>query len=179
MEELKKDIVMKNLILKSFIKLSSGEREIVRTLRNDILVRKSCYSDHFISAKEHINFIKKLKVDNQNFYWLVKKGSNYIGVISLNKVDFENRNAYLGIYSNPELKGMGCLLINCLKEITFNMLHLHTLKLEVIKDNKKAISLYRKSGFQKKGELKDFILKNGKYKNVILMEMINKDENRN
>jgi len=121
----------------------------------------------------------KLKEESRNFYWLVKNKDEYIGVVCLSKVDFKNKNSYFGIYSNPQLKSVGSLLIKCLEIIAFDIACLHTLKLEVIEDNEKALNFYRKSGFKKEGKLEDYVFKNGKYENVIIMGLINKNESKN
>lgn len=179
MKDLKENITIRNKILKNFVNLDDKEKEIVRSWRNTDSVRIWSLSDHIISIDEHYNFIEKLKEDKHNFYWLVKKKDEYIGVIDLTRVDFNNKNAYLGIYSNPYLKGVGSLLMECLKEVAFNIANLHSLKLEVIEDNEKALNFYKKSGFKKEGELKEFIYKEGKHKSLIIMGMINKNDNKN
>lgn len=170
---LKKNIKIKNFILKNFINLSSQEKKMVLNWRNNENVRKNCFSDRIITYKEHENFIRNLKKDKKNFYFLVVKGKEYIGVISLNKVDFYNKNAYLGIYTNPNLKGVGKYLMECLKEISFKKLNLHTLKLEVLETNKKAIEFYKKNGFKIEGKLKEFVCRNGGWIDVFIMGIIN------
>jgi UDP-4-amino-4,6-dideoxy-N-acetyl-beta-L-altrosamine N-acetyltransferase len=179
LKNLKKNITIGNIILKNFINLSEQEKEIVRNWRNADTVRSWSLTGHIISINEHHDFIEKLKEDNHNFYWLVKNADKYLGVIDLIQVDFNNKNAYLGIYSNPYLKGAGNLLQECLIKVTFDMACLHTLKLEVIEDNEKALKLFTRFGFEKEGELKDFVFKNGKYKNVIIMGIINKNGSKN
>jgi len=69
--------------------------------------------------------------------------------------------------------------MDCLKMVAFGVAKLHTLKLEVIEDNERALKLYIRSGFKKEGELIDYVFKNGLYKNVILMGMVNNDESTN
>lgn len=179
MDDLRKNITIRDIILKNFINLTVNEKEMVRNWRNNNAIRKWCYFEHIITVEEHYKFLKKLEADNHNFYWLVRNNNDYIGVVCLNRVDFKNRNAYLGIYSNPLIEGVGNSLIDCLKRIAFDIAHLHALKLEVIENNKKAISFFEKSGFKKEGILIDFIYKEGKYKNVIVMGLINKNENKN
>jgi len=180
MIDFKKNFKLKDIMLLSFVNLNDEERSMVRKWRNHDSVKKWTYNDHIITSEEHINYILKLAKDNKNFYWLVAKGKDeYTGVIYLNSVDFKNKNAYLGIYSNPELKGLGNLLMGCLLEVSFKIAGLHTLKLEVMEDNQKALKLYKRFGFEKEGELKDFVFKNGKYKNVIIMGLINKHKKGN
>ncbi len=164
-----------NTLLINFINLSDSEREMVRLWRNNEIIMKWMYQDHLISFEEHANFINKLRDDNNNFYWLVKKTTgDYIGVISLNRIDLRNKNAYFGIYTNPEskLSGAGSLLIKSLKILAFDMVNLHTLKLEVIAGNKRAIDFYEKSGFSEEGRLKEFVLKEGNWQDVIIMGII-------
>lgn len=137
--------------MKNFINLNEQEKEIVRNCRNNDSIREWCYLEHLISVEEHNNFIIRLEEDNRNFYWLVKNKDEYLGVINLTLVDFNNKNAYLGIYSNPHLKGVGSSLMECLKKVAFDVAHLHTLKLEVIEDNKKALNFFKKAGFVNEG----------------------------
>jgi len=118
-----------------------------------------------------------LKSDNRNAYWLVESEGEYKGVVYLSRLDFKNRNGYFGIYSNPDLKGVGNMLEGCLLKVAFDVACLHTLKLEVIKGNERALKLYERFGFKKEGELKDFVYKNGNYNNVFIMGILNKNGN--
>jgi UDP-4-amino-4,6-dideoxy-N-acetyl-beta-L-altrosamine N-acetyltransferase len=178
---LKENFYLNDWELLNFVNLTDIEKEIVRKWRNHEDVREWMYSDHIITHKEHVEFIQKLQKDNQNLYWLAKsKEEQYIGVIYLNRVDYKNKNAYLGIYINPDRKtsGTGSLLIDCLKKIAFDIQRLHTLKLEVIETNERAISFYEKNGFSEEGKLREVIFKDDKWCDVIIMGMINKDISR-
>lgn len=174
------DFEFDDSIIKNFVNLTQKEKKMVRKWRNSDNVRKWMYSDHIISHKEHYEFIETLKTDNKNFYWLVKnkKNENHVGVIYLNRVDFKNKNTYLGIYSNPDSKqkGVGSLLIEALKKIAFDIAKLHTLKLEVVDFNDRAISFYKNMGFTEEGRLKEFVFKDGKWHDVIIMGIINKNK---
>jgi UDP-4-amino-4,6-dideoxy-N-acetyl-beta-L-altrosamine N-acetyltransferase len=181
MKGLKSDLKFGNIVLKNFVNLTLSEKMLVLKWRNSQSVRKWCYSRHIISKEEHLQFIKNLKKDNKNFYWLVECDFNlsdkqYIGVISLNKVDFINKHAYLGIYSNPQLKGIGKILMEALKKIAFDIMKLHTLKLEVLETNKHAIEFYKKHGFKKEGKLKEFVYKDRKWIDVIVMGIIKNEK---
>jgi len=176
MLDLKENFAFNGILLKSFTNVSTEETEVIRECRNDERVRKWMYSDEIISQEEHFSFIENLKKDNKNFYWVVYKDEKFIGVISLNNINYKNKNAYLSIYSNPfcELKNKGNLLINCLKRLAFDIFELHSLKLEVIENNKKGIEFYKNIGFEEEGELKEFVFKDDKWINVIVMGIINR-----
>lgn len=159
----------------NFIELSNDERRMVLDWRNHDNIRKWMYSDNIITEEEHLSFIDKLVTDNSRFYWIVKSKDEYFGTISFSKIDFKNKHAYLGIYSNPynTIKNKGHSLIQCIKKLAFEIADIHTLKLEVIENNEKAIQFYRKSGFNEEGRLKEFVFKDGKWHDVIIMGIIN------
>ena len=168
---------LNNLMLLNFIYLSEEEKEMIRNWRNNEKIRKWMYTDYIITIGEHHKFLENLKRDNKKYYWLVKNKKNeYLGTICFNKVDFKNKNGYFGIYSNPESKinGVGLLLDKLVIKIAFEIIKLHTLKLEVIEDNKQVIILHRMIGFQEEGRLKEFVFKDNKWKDVIIMGIINK-----
>lgn len=172
LEKLKGNIDFGDVILKNFINLTENEMRMVLEWRNNASVRKWMYQDHNISLEEHCDFTGKLKQSINNYYWVVKnKHGEYFGTIYFNKINFKNKNAYIGIYSNPysNLKNKGHLLMKFLKKLAFEIVNLHTLKLEVVEHNERAINFYKKSGFNEEGKLKDFIFKDGKWHDIIVM----------
>ncbi len=175
---LKSDFELGGFKIVNFVNLTFEEKEIVRNCRNNENIRKMMFSDSIISSEEHSNFINKLRKDNNNFYWIVKKGNEFIGTISMNRVDMINKNAYIGIYTNPDYKlpGAGSILIKCLKKLAFGEANLHTLKLEVIDKNERAINFYKKSGFIDEGRLKEIVFRENRWYDVIIMGTMNREE---
>ena len=167
-----KNITLRGYSLMNFAGLAARERALVLKWRNDGQIRKWMYSGRAITAAEHGKFVRGLKKDAKNYYWLVtSRRDGHIGVIYLNKVDLQNKNAYLGIYANPdsEVKGRGSILMKCVLAAAFDKLRLHTVKLEVLEHNARALGFYKKSGFTEEGRLKEFVLKNGRRYDVIVM----------
>jgi len=179
-KDFSKNFNIGNVQLISFLNLTGEEKEMVRRWRNNAVISQWMYQDHRISRKEHAAYIKYLATCNDTFCWTVKKKNVYIGVINLKKIDHKNGNAYLGIYANPDIgiAKPGGLLIDCLKNLSFNILKLHTLKLEVLKNNRTAISFYKRSGFVREGMLRQFVMKGGEWHDVIVMGIINDKEGR-
>lgn len=161
----------------NFSNLSEDEKEIVRKWRNHPGIRKWMRTDKIIDSKDHLSFIERLKRDSKNFYWMVKSNNENIGVIYLNNLDSKNRNAVLGVYANPDLKGVGFKLMAALMDLSFGLGCLHSLKLEVREDNRKAINFYLKSGFKQEGLLREVIWHEGKWYNAIIMGVVNEDAN--
>lgn len=171
--DMKKNIDLNGSELINFINLSDKEKEMIRNWRNHENVRNMMYSDHVITIEEHSKFIEGLRDEKKNFYWMIRRNRENIGTISLNRVDFKNNNAYIGIYTNPYLSGMGRPLIECLKKLAFDEIKLHTIKLEVIEDNERAINFYKKAGFKEEGRLKEFVFKTNMWLDVLVMGKIN------
>lgn len=171
MVSLRKNFIFRDVSAINFINLADKEKEITRILRNDKRINNWLFDEHYVSRQEHMDFIEKLKVNNKDFYWLLKRNNAdyYLGVISLSRVYFKNKNAYLGVYANPSFPGAGHMLMNCLKNLAFKVGRLHTLKLETLADNKRAIRFFLKEGFRKEGKLKDFVLKKRTWNDVIVM----------
>ena len=148
-------------MLINFINLTDEEMEMVRSWRNNENVRKWMHANHVISRKEHLDFIERLRGDSKNFYWLLKdRLGKYIGVIYLNKENLESNSAYLGIYKNPNYKshGVGHLLMECLKKLTFDIALIPTLKLEGMNNNKHAVNFFKKQGFKKEAKREEFTI---------------------
>lgn len=158
----------------NFVNLSEEDRENVRRWRNHSDIRKWMFTEHEINVEEHQAFINGLSLRKDRYYWLVKSSNKSIGVISINEINYDNKTAFLGIYANPESdeKSKGHTLIRTLCNIAFTKIGLHTLKLEVISTNKKAISFYERVGFKHEGELREYVLRNKKYENVTIMGIL-------
>lgn len=176
-----KDIKLRYATLINFINLDAKKKEMIRSWRNYKEIRRLMYSRHLISKAEHAGFIEKLKKEKIKFYWLVRINTGeFIGVISLERVDFVNGHCYLGIYTNPFLpvSGKGVILMKCLKDLVFGKARMHTLKLEVVADNQRAIRFYKRSGFKSEGKIKGFVSRGKEWEDVIVMGMFNKTKGR-
>ncbi len=177
MTSLKDNFRLKDFLIVNFINLTTPEKEMVRRWRNYNAIRNYMCQNRLISRKEHLAFIQGLKKDKHNFYWVVKNAcGDYIGTISLNKVDTANKNAFFGIYVNPysPLHSRGMALMRCLRYLSFTKAELHTLNLEVLEDNERAIRFYKKCGFRVQGRLREFIFQKGRWKDILIMGIKNR-----
>ncbi len=171
-DKLRGNIKLKDIELVNLINLSEQEKLEILNWRNNPEIRKWMYNTDIIHEREHLNFIDGLASNNQNFYWLGKDNQgDKLGVINLIRVHLKNRNAYLGIYANLGLKkiGKGKYLMDGLIQLAFEVINLHTLKLEVISTNLNAIKFYSKFGFQEEGLLRDFVFSDNQWQDVIVM----------
>jgi len=153
--------------LVNFIDLSLDEKKMVLKWRNHPSIQKWMFTQEPISLEDHLNYIDSLESREDRTYFLVKKGYKNIGVIDFTNINLKEKIAELGIYTNPDLKGVGILLMTSIIDYAFNTLKVNTLISEVFEDNEPALRLYKKCGFR------EISIKNNNNKNVVYMELEN------
>lgn len=97
-----------------------------------------------------------------------------VGFMGFSNISQVNKNADLFIMIGEDGyrgKGLGEQAMNWLIDYGFQKLKLHKINLGVIKDNKPAVSLYKKLGFAVEGEMKDEVFHDGKYYNFLSMAL--------
>jgi len=153
-------LLIKKINLKNFTSLSNEESIEVLKMRNNKNVRKWMYSTNKIGYREHTKYIKLLKSKKDKIYFLITKYEKNIGIVDFINIKY-NKEAEIGIYSNPDLKGQGNLLMNIILSYGFIILKLKKIKANVLVDNILAINLYERFNFIK-------IRKNN---NILYMEL--------
>lgn len=110
----------------------------------------------------------------------LKESDVIIGLISLISIDSVNRNAELHIMignKNYHNMGIGKKVLSIMLNHAFNNLNLYNVYLKVLETNIRAIHVYEKIGFVKEGILRERVFKNGKYINLIIMSIFDKEFN--
>ncbi len=115
----------------------------------------------------------------QEFHMCIVKLDNdeLIGNIALENIDYKNGSAELGIFIGEESnlsKGYGSEAINLMTNFGFKELRLHTIYLTVFGNNERAKKAYTKCGFTECGRRHEALYRDGKYYDLIYMELINK-----
>ncbi len=103
-----------------------------------------------------------------------KKSKQHIGGISL-EINDENNSAQLGLVIGDKKfwnKGVATESTFAILKIAKHQLKLSKIVLDVFTENISAQKVYEKCGFQKVGESKKYYLKNGKYYDALLYEIL-------
>lgn len=130
--------------LLNFTTLNPTQKEFVLTWRNHPNVRKWMINNNEISLEDHLHFIEMLSSTTEKYYFLVQKEDAYLGVINL--TDITKESAELGIYANPDMRGVGYLLMNALIDCA-STLGISKLIANVFVNNVRARHLYQKFDF--------------------------------
>lgn len=133
---------MSSITLTHFYELSSTQKELVLSWRNHENIRKWMVNSEPIGEEEHLAFIETLQDLSHKLYFLVQyNGENY-GVIYLTDINTHAHSAELGIYANPDLHGVGKILMRVLLDHA-KTLNIVLLIADVFSDNERAKNLYK------------------------------------
>ena len=155
------------------------DAELYTKWLNDYTVSRNLgLCNQMISLDSERKILEKLASEGQNFAIVQIEGDVLIGNISLMDLDHINRKATLGIFIGDEAnrgKGYGLEAVNLILEYGFKTLNLHNIMLLVHSDNEQAISCYKKAGFTVFGCQRESKFKNGKYIDLIYMDILDTD----
>ena len=122
------------------------------------------------------NFITGLSPESDHMLVAEIFSTNYVKIVGvaglhINRNSRQRHSAAVGIFVHTDYqhKGIGKKLMDKLVEIADKWVLLKRIELEVISDNIPAINFYKKYGFKDEGIKKHCVIKDGEYKDVILM----------
>lgn len=135
----------------------------VREIRNEENVRKWMYTGHTIGVDEHICWINRLMQDNKQIVFVVMdEGSNPLGVVSVNAIDYFHKKSDWAYYLTETARGgLGSALEYSFINFIFNGLGMEKLNCEVIEGNDAVVKLHKKFLFQEEGFRRSNIIKDG------------------
>lgn len=127
-------------------------------------------------------WLEKASKDNKNkLFNIVELNNNkLIGTIGLENINSAQRSAELGIFiGDSEFRGSGygTEAIKLLLEYGFKYLNLHSIRLSLISINERAHKCYLKCGFKDVGYNRDRFFVNGKYYDMLHMDILENEFN--
>jgi RimJ/RimL family protein N-acetyltransferase len=106
---------------------------------------------------------------------IVEQTGQYIGNVNLTSIHRVNRSAEFSILVGDRHhwgKGIGQAASRLMLAHAFDDLNLHRVYLSVIKDNHRAIHVYKKVGFSEEGCQRHAIFKDGLYCDLVIMSIL-------
>lgn len=113
---------------------------------------------------------------NQHFAIVDDEYDEYLGTISLKNIDKKNSNAEYAISTRKKSRGTGANMqaTKLIIKYGFNELGLHKIYLNVLSSNERAISFYKKCGFEYEGTFKEYLFIDNKYQDLQWYGLIDK-----
>ena len=134
------------------------------------------------SPKVTKNYLSYLQTQyaQKNFYdWAVvyRETGKMIGTCGYTSFDMMNNSAEVGYVINPDFWGMGIgpEALFAAVEFGFTELDLHRSEVKVISGNTRSENAAKKCGFRFDGELRDYMLIKGKYRNIKIYSILEND----
>jgi UDP-4-amino-4,6-dideoxy-N-acetyl-beta-L-altrosamine N-acetyltransferase len=147
--------------------------------RNDPQILGMLFSHHPLSMQEQREWFAKLPGDSSRVSFIVEmRDGRAVGQGGFAKIDRHSRNAELGIViGERELqgRGLGAEAVRLLMSYGFGELNLHRISLRVLGGNARALHVYRKLGFKDEGVLREAIYKNGAFRDIVLLGLLEKE----
>lgn len=147
---------------------------------NDREISKYIHQSHRLhtiqSEKEWIE--NNEKNGDYNFAIIKKDGDKLLGNCGIMNINYIDRTATLGIFIGELVErsnGYGKEVLELLLEFCFNTVNMHNINLNVFSFNERAISCYKKVGFVEYARRHEAYFCDGKYHDIISMEILEKD----
>lgn len=145
--------------------------EAVRKLHNDTSVLLNLTDIRHISEPEQDAWFERMSLAAGSRRYVVEEVERgaFIGVLRLDRLDLQNRGAWVGLDVVAEQRGRGYAkaAFRIMMAYLFDQLGLHRLSLVTLETNLVAINLYRSLGFREEGRLREAIWRNGAFVDLL------------
>lgn len=132
--------------------ITIGDLEFLRKLRNEN--RQYFLDSNYIADLDQKKWFKNYRKKDNDWMFVLMDGKKRMGTGAIYHINTKNRSAEIGRFavdSKYQGKGYGKILLEKIERTAFGELRLKKLTLSVLADNGKAVSLYEKYNFCKKG----------------------------
>jgi UDP-4-amino-4,6-dideoxy-N-acetyl-beta-L-altrosamine N-acetyltransferase len=150
------------------------ENDLIQIMNMRMLpeVTRYMYTDPKLNIESQKKWFKNIEESNEDLYWIIEFENVDIGVLSINNIDNINKRCSWAYYiGDSSFRGRGIATnLECnIYDYVFEILKLNKLCCEVFEFNKKVIDIHKKFGSEIEGVLKEHILKENKFYNVVIM----------
>lgn len=153
-------------------KILEEDLQLIANWRMSTEVTKYMHTDPIITKDSQFAWYKSIMNDETVRYWIIVFNKVKIGILCLNNIDIVNKRCYWGYYiGDTSFRGKGIArLLECnIYDYIFFELKLNKLCGEVLAFNEKVVKIHEKYGSKVEGILKQHVLKNGCFYDVVTM----------
>lgn len=158
--------------------MTEADTERIVAWRNQDFVRKNFIYQRPFTKEGHLNWIKTMIQPGKAIQFIICTNQNAVpvGSVYLRDIDPVHQKAEYGIFIGEAQvlgKGYGTQAAGLMIQYAFEAVKLHKLMLRVLADNERARKSYEKAGFVQEAYLRDEVFLDGKFRDLVLMAVIN------
>jgi len=160
----------------SLRKITENDTSLILKWRNSQFVKNNFVIREPLTEENQRNWMESVIAKEKAIQYIILSNNFPVGSVYIRDIDYTHKKGEFGIFIGEKSfigKGLGLFATKEILKIAFDDIKLHRVYLRVFTDNISAIKTYRKAGFTKEGVLKDTVLIDGKYKDMLLMARIN------
>jgi UDP-4-amino-4,6-dideoxy-N-acetyl-beta-L-altrosamine N-acetyltransferase len=170
-------IVGKNIKLKA---VSTNDINFIVNCRNNPNIYKHFYEYEPTSEERQKEWLEKFYKEKNGFYWTIEHGLTKIGTVSIYNINWRSKKAEWGRFfidkdSYPNTKGFGSEVEALVLKYVFEHLNMNRLQCDVLLDNEFVWKMHESFGFKEEGIMRQYIYKNGEYKDVIFLSLLKEE----
>ncbi len=144
------------------------------------MLKWSTFAKSIKNLKDADNWLKEIYFFNQGgqkFNSVIICEEEFAGILALHRIDKANKRAEIGYWVNHDHQGKGLInkTISPFLNYVFRNYEINRIDLIVGVENEKSISIAKKSGFEKEGLLKEYLIFNDQVQDVFIFRMLKSD----
>ena len=158
--------------------MAAEDTDLIIAWRNSDDVRKNFIYQKPFTREGHLNWIKDMIDTGKAVQMIIcmKKENVPVGSVYVRDIDRQHKKGEYGIFIGESFargRGVGTQAAGLMIRYCFDELGLHRLFLRAYADNLQAIRSYEKAGFVKEAYLHDDVCIDGRYRDIVLMAVLN------
>ena len=153
--------------------IEDDDLEMILKWRNSEKVRQMMVNNHIINLNEHKKWFLNM-VNDKNSEWMIVEYQNTpIGVVYITDIKPSDGTCTWGMYIDEKMhnSGIGVLIEFLAIERMVNKYCIRKICGHYLSSNKKIFALHQRFCFEKEGMLKEHVLRNGHYEDLILIAL--------
>lgn len=157
--------------------INKSDLELVLKWRNLKKIRYNMINNQCISWKAHCAWFENLQHRKDREFLLFSIDDRKVGIVSFVDINLDNQNCSWGFYVGEETtpKGTGTLMAYYALNYIFDKYNLHKINSQVFQFNEASVGFHENLKFTYTGVLKDEILRESEYQNLILFSLFKND----
>lgn len=157
----------------SLKRLTRNELELLMNWRMSDEVNRYMTTSPKLAIEGQYKWFEKLKNDKTQIRWIIWADDVPIGSMYLTDIDYDNLRCsgpgwFIVVKNHLSLKQVVALHRNCC-DFVFNVLRLNRLYGDVMAENEGVVQLVKLCGFEIEGKLKQHVIKDGVFHDMILV----------